>query len=610
MNANNTASATWQGKSLIVKDRILSDAVSFKVSNKSNTVTIDYEGLKFNRENAINHLDELELTVEENAAKKSVPSTYAISKILNEIREDIQDPEKFSSLLLPYILVPTIDPITHFPAFKICLEDNSFGKINRVFVSNPFAPEDTWEVEVSETAKRLRNAIPVLGESESETYTSMKIEVLHYKTEDSTNFYAFYDCGICEFVHPDTTNSKYIIVRSDGAGGWIETDLSTDDYPNYNPLATKWDENNKHDTNSEGGNFYFAYTYPASPVTTITRNDKLYSCKNTMIGILAPATPNQINLQNVTFVGDLSGAFSAYIPSTTESFSAQLDPVYTESITNLTISNDITAMNGTFMGQRALENLSITSNPVYTNVTDLANLFRECRHLKINPAIASLALANQALTNVVSVSRMFDGCGADYSTDLSTEVIISGMFAANNALKYAGGMFRNTVCTNITMFGSFTPASSVHYSDRSAEAEEPIAALFENCSKLTTISGISTWTTDAVENFSNIFNGCSELTAIDLENWSFANAKVLDNFIEGCNKVTSIKLKKRWLQWVTPGVTTNHFSIYKNGSLLYQYNGLYIEGFYHNDISITNEATWNTLGDNDVIKVSLAHPSS
>ena len=610
MNANNTASATWQGKSLIVKDRILSDDVSFKVSNKSNTVTIDREGLKFNRENAINHLDELELTVEENAAKKSVPSTYAISKILNEIREDIQDPEKFSSLLLPYILVPTIDPITHFPAFKICLEDNSFGKINRVFVSNPFAPEDTWEVEVSDTAKILRNAIPELGESDIEEYTSMKIEVLHYKTEDSTNFYAFYDCGICEFVHPDTTNSKYIIVRSDGAGGYMETDLSYNDYPNYNPLATKWDKNNKHDTNSEGGNFYFAYTYPASPVTTITRNDKQYSCKNTMIGILAPATPNQINLQNVTFVGDLSGAFSAYIPSTTESFSAQLDPVYTESITNLTISNAITAMNGTFMGQRALENLSITSNPVYTNVTDLANLFRECRHLKINPAIASSALANQALTNVVSVSRMFDGCGADYSTDSSTVVVISGMFAANNALKYAGGMFRNTVCTSITMFGSFTPASSVHYSDRSAEAEEPIAALFENCSKLTTISGISTWTTDAVENFSNIFNGCSELTAIDLENWSFANAKVLDNFIEGCNKVTSIKLKKRWLQWVTPGVTTNHFSIYKNGSLLYQYNGLYIDSFYHNDTTIVSESVWNTLSDDDVIEVRLTHPSS
>lgn len=83
-------------------------------------------------------------------------------------------------------------------------------------------------------------------------------------------------------------------------------------------------------------------------------------------------------------------------------------------------------------------------------------------------------------------------------------------------------------------------------------------SMFDNCSVLESITGISDWNTSNVTNMYQMFNHCEDLTSLDLSNWDTRNVTDMGFMFSGCNSLTPIGLAN----WNTSKVTNmgNMFS--------------------------------------------------
>ena len=599
MNSSSTASIQWKDKRLLVKDRIASDDVSFEVINNSSTIKIDSEGIKINSSDPIHNFDKEVLTGTEVEGKKAIPSSYAVKSSIDSIRALIGDQEKFSALLLPYILTPTIDPISHFPAFKICLEDDVFGKINRVFVSNPFGAEDTWEIEPSDLAKALRSNIPSFTTS-SDGNTAMSIIIVTDAGHTPNRIY-FHDSGINRWVRPN--GNDYMIGNYDEANSQWKDDeipLSASDFPDYIPLPAKYDSTVAGALTPPGASGDYCFNYSYSTPRTIDRTGNYnYTCRSTMLGVIAPASPTAINCANLTFKGDMSGAFSTIIDNTDISSVGDLEPIYLETVKDITIdstTNNVTAVNGLFMGQRAIKAITSSSSDL-SNIEDAAQMFKGCENLTVTEAITFLNVNSSVhMDNCVSAANMFEGVGKQQTA--VTPVGLVNMFSSNNVLKYASEMFKNAnISGALNIFTSFTPAGDQHFNDRSCMNEYGLVGMFEGCSGITSIAGIQDWDTSAVKNFDRIFSGCSALSTLYLTNWSFEHAEQGNDMFNGNDSLITVQIKKKFI-YSQDGTdpSGNEFKIANKGSVIAT-----------SGRKIYSVSSWDSATDDTVITLGLTN---
>lgn len=204
-----------------------------------------------------------------------------------------------------------------------------------------------------------------------------------------------------------------------------------------------------------------------------------------------------------------------------------------------------------------------------SNVTDMSYMFANTKYLasdSLNDILSELKT-----NNVINMSHMFDGYKGDALdiTKLDTsKVMYFGFMFANTAfptidlskLKFDGvsgfddinshnfcfsSMFENSQVTNLDV-------SNFDFSKLKYDNGTMLAAMFNGCSKLTTLTGLDKWDLSHINNLSFLFNGCSNLINVDIANWNTHNVTDMTSLFEGCSKLEKIDVAK----WDTNNVVS------------------------------------------------------
>lgn len=202
-------------------------------------------------------------------------------------------------------------------------------------------------------------------------------------------------------------------------------------------------------------------------------------------------------------------------------------------------------------------------------VTDMSYMFANTKYLKsdnLNDILSELKT-----DNVINMSHMFDGYKGDALdiTKLDTsKVMYFGFMFANTAfptidlskLKFDGvsgfddinshdfcfgSMFENSQVTNLDV-------SNFDFSKLKYDNGTMLSAMFNGCSKLTTLTGLDKWDLSHINNLSFLFNGCSNLTNVDIANWNTHNVTDMTSLFAGCSKLEKIDVAK----WDTNNVVS------------------------------------------------------
>ena len=115
--------------------------------------------------------------------------------------------------------------------------------------------------------------------------------------------------------------------------------------------------------------------------------------------------------------------------------------------------------------------------------------------------------------------------------------------------------------------------------------------LFWKFPKLTTITGLTNLNTNSVESMRSMFEGCPELTSLDLSSFNTSNVTDMNSMFSGCTKLETIYVSRGWTTDNVSGTYgDNMFKSCSNlrgsqGSTLSTYNGYNV---YYAHIDATN----------------------
>ena len=268
---------------------------------------------------------------------------------------------------------------------------------------------------------------------------------------------------------------------------------------------------------------------------------------------------------------DLSGINAPNVTNMTYMFSG------CSSLTSLDVSDfnttNVTNMSYMYDGCSKLTSLNLAEFNT-TNVTNMSYMFNGCSKL------TSLNVSNFNTSNVINMTYMFSGCSSLPSLDVSsfdTKKVtdMTRMFSGCSSLtslnlnNFEGDSvtnmsqmvyglvnvtsfeMRNFTAPNLTnisnlfgytwndgRIGENTSGTIIHMENFSAEKITSLAALFQN-KKVKEVYLSGTYL-PALTNISNMFNGCSLITTLDISGMDFTNVTNASNF--GSNNVTSLTL--------------------------------------------------------------------
>ena len=230
-------------------------------------------------------------------------------------------------------------------------------------------------------------------------------------------------------------------------------------------------------------------------------------------------------------------------------------------------TESVTNMEQMFSGCEALETLSVRSFDTGL-VTNMNQMFKSCKALKTldlrSFSTASLTAAEdmfgtcKGLTditfgehftceNVTSLKYMFGECEALTSLDLSTFKTtnvgnMQDMFYSCKALKSLsfGDDFSTAKVTNMfRMFQGCAELTELDVSGFDTGMVTDMQHMFRECKKLTELD-VSGFDTSAVKTFSYMFKNCSSLTSLDLSSFSTDAALLVNDMFGGCSVLTGI----------------------------------------------------------------------
>jgi surface protein len=99
-------------------------------------------------------------------------------------------------------------------------------------------------------------------------------------------------------------------------------------------------------------------------------------------------------------------------------------------------------------------------------------------------------------------------------------------------------------------FAQFEKCTSIDVSLVNTENTTSMRALFDRCFVLSNLVGIGDWDTGAVTTMQAMFQGCYELTAIDVAEWDISSVTSIVGMFYSCNKLTTLDVSK----WQTGSV--------------------------------------------------------
>ena len=112
-----------------------------------------------------------------------------------------------------------------------------------------------------------------------------------------------------------------------------------------------------------------------------------------------------------------------------------------------------------------------------------------------------------------------------------------------------------------------------------------MSGMFRDCGSLTSISGLENLNTSNVTNMSFMFYGCSSLTVLDLSSFDVSKVEYLTQMFEGCTSLETIYSKNDW-NTQYPGTASTAFMFNNCTSLIggngTEYSLAYTNGIYAN----------------------------
>ena len=113
------------------------------------------------------------------------------------------------------------------------------------------------------------------------------------------------------------------------------------------------------------------------------------------------------------------------------------------------------------------------------------------------------------------------------------KIILKGI----NKITDLSGMFEG--CTSLISINGLSDYNLVNISD--------ISSVFEGCESLTSLPDISNWNTINIRNMSNLFRGCTSLEKIpDISKWKTDNLINMSGLFASCQKLTSLPDISNW----------------------------------------------------------------
>ena len=233
------------------------------------------------------------------------------------------------------------------------------------------------------------------------------------------------------------------------------------------------------------------------------------------------------------------------------------------------------------------------------NVTDMSYMFANTKYLE-SDSINNI-LSGLKTKNVINMSHMFDGYkgnALDITKLDTSKVMYFGYMFANTAfptidlskLKFDGVSGFDNINDHNFCFGSMFANSQItsldvsnfDFSKLKYDNGTMLAGMFDGCSKLVTLTGLDKWDLSHINSLAFLFNGCSNLTNVDISNWNTHNVTDMTSLFAGCSKLEKIDVAK----WDTSNVVSMK-NLFKDCS------GLKGDkpNIYHGSLDLTN---WRT----------------
>ena len=241
----------------------------------------------------------------------------------------------------------------------------------------------------------------------------------------------------------------------------------------------------------------------------------------------------------------------------TSSMFAQMPQLSTvNGLNNLT--DKIEYMNAMFSGDGSLTSID-ASQLKLDSVIQCAYMFDGCEQLK------SLDVSNWNVGNVKNFSSMFAGC-TNLTSIKGLDTWKANKDDATNANATASAQYMSS------MFASDANLTSLDLSSFNTSKVVSFSYMFSGCSKLTSITGISTWknneaskmdfmfaydgalktvdlsnfTTPVVTDMSYMFVYDANLTSLDLSKFDTSKVTTFESMFSGCSKLKSITGISNW----------------------------------------------------------------
>ena len=90
------------------------------------------------------------------------------------------------------------------------------------------------------------------------------------------------------------------------------------------------------------------------------------------------------------------------------------------------------------------------------------------------------------------------------------------------------------------------PLTSLDLSNWDTSNVEHLQCMFSTCSSLTSVGDISNWETSKVVSMADMFTGCSSLKTLNLSNWDISNVAKLNGMFYGCSSLTTVGDISNW----------------------------------------------------------------
>ena len=199
-----------------------------------------------------------------------------------------------------------------------------------------------------------------------------------------------------------------------------------------------------------------------------------------------------------------------------------------------------------FDGCQNLANVTFSSNVNITDAVNLDGMFNGCESL------LQVDLTHFTFENVKYMSNLFNGCknltDVAFSENInSTNLIdIDGMFEGCESIedpKIQYFDFRKVKKMN-RLFRGCKVLKQVEFKiDVQIQEVEDLSFIFDGCENLTSVN-LSSFTFENVKNMSNLFNGCKNLTSVNFsETINSTNLTDIDGMFEGCESLEDPKIE-------------------------------------------------------------------